>query len=133
MTHKNITFFTSREELRILLIKLIRSYNYRYHSSIKMRPVDVTENTEHILQTRQQEEEDSKSGRAAAALPLKSWVRIHKLKNIFSKGYSKTFTSEIFQIIRISREKPHLYTLRDSFGETIEGRFYKYELLPAQL
>ena len=55
-------------------------------------------------------------------------VRIFKYKNLFEKGYTATWTNEIFKITEIVPSIPITYRIKDLHEEDIEGRFYENEL-----
>ena len=59
-------------------------------------------------------------------------VRIALSKNIFSRGYHVQNKDEVFRIKRVVTKFPlPLYVLEDYYGsETIEGKFYEFELTP---
>lgn len=59
-------------------------------------------------------------------------MRISKYKNLFSKGYTPNWTTEIFQIERIKKTNPVTYLLRDENGHNIKGGFYEQELQPTK-
>ena len=46
-------------------------------------------------------------------------------KNIFSKGYTETWSSEIFIIDSVLTTNPWTYILKDLNGEKIIGTFYE--------
>ena len=127
MTHKNISRF-SKQELEILLHKMLKSYNYRFHSTIKMKPMSVSLETQHKIQFKKDPVISNER-----IIPINSLVRISRKKRVFSKGYNKNFTSEKFKVIRRSSNSPYLYQLEDLFGETIQGKFYEKELLPVEI
>ena len=129
MTHKNIRKFSKRE-LEVLLTKMLNSYNKRYHSTIKMSPMEVTLETQHKLFDEKNKRKIRKKNEKL--VPINSRVRISRRKGVFSKGYSKNFTSETFKVIRRSINSPHLYQIEDSTGNLIEGKFYADELLEAK-
>ena len=58
---------------------IVNEYNNTYHSTIKMKPVDVKSNT-NIDSSKEINEKDSK-------FKIGDTVRISKYKNIFGKGY----------------------------------------------
>ena len=51
-------------------------------------------------------------------------VRISKFKNIFSKGYTPNWSSEIFIIDKINDTVPYMYNLKDLNDEEILGSLY---------
>ena len=58
---------------------IVRKYNNTYHTSIKMKPVDVKDNT-YIDFKKEVNDKDPK-------FKVGDHVRISKYKNIFAKGY----------------------------------------------
>ena len=56
-------------------------------------------------------------------------VRITKYKNIFSKGYTKNWSREIFIIDFVLKINPWTYKIKDLNGEKITESFYEKELL----
>ena len=68
----------------------VRKYNNTYHRSIKMKPVDVIDNTYIDFK----KEVDDKNPK----FKVGDQVRISKYKNIFAKGYMANWSEEIFII-----------------------------------
>ena len=66
----------------------IKEYNNTYHTSIKMKPVDVKDNT-YIDFKKESNDEDPK-------FKVGDHLRISKYKNIFAKGYMPNWSEEIF-------------------------------------
>lgn len=123
-THKNTYNYTN------ILQELLHSYNHSYHSSIKMRPIDV--NFSNIM-TVWCNLYDRKKNKPAffetTELNVGDHVRITKYKHIFQKGYETNWSDEIFIIESIIERSPRLvYTIKDLEGETITGTFYASEL-----
>ena len=57
------------------------------------------------------------------------YVRISKYKHIFSKGYERNWTTEVFKIIKIiTINSTPVYVLQDLMKEDITGTFYTEEL-----
>ena len=69
---------------------IVRKYNSTYHTSIKMRPLDVKDTT-HIDFKKEVNDKDPK-------FKVGDHVRISKYKNIFAKGYMPNWSEEIFSI-----------------------------------
>ena len=69
---------------------IIKKYNNTYHTSIKMKPVDVKDNT-YINFKKESYDKDPK-------FQVCDHVRISKYKNIFAKGYMPNWSEEIFII-----------------------------------
>ena len=59
---------------------IVKEYNNKYHTSIKMKPVDVTDNT-YIDFKKEVNDKELK-------FKVGDCVRILKYKNIFAKGYT---------------------------------------------
>ena len=65
---------------------IVGEYNNTYHTTIKMKPVDVKENT-YIDSKKEINDKDPKS-------KVGDHVRISKCKNIFAKGYTPNWSEE---------------------------------------
>ena len=55
-------------------------------------------------------------------------VRISKYKNIFAKGYTPSWSKEVFVISKIKNTVSWIYVINDLNGEKIIGTFYEKEL-----
>ena len=66
---------------------IVKEYNNKYHTSIKMKPVDVTDNT----YTDFKKEVNDKDPK----FKVGDYVRISKYKNTFAKGYTPNWSEEI--------------------------------------
>jgi hypothetical protein len=61
-------------------------------------------------------------------------VRIIKQKVVFAKVYEQTFSTEIFQVVKILPRVPQpVYELSDLQNLRIQGQFYNYELVKVTL
>ena len=69
---------------------IVNKYNNTYHSTIKMKPVDVKSNT-YINSSKEINDKDPK-------YKIGDIVRISKYKNIFARGYTPNWTEEVFVI-----------------------------------
>ena len=57
-------------------------------------------------------------------------VMITKEKVTFTKGYEKTFSADIFRVVKVIQRVPQpVYELSDLPDRPIEGQFYNYELV----
>ena len=72
---------------------IVKKYNNIYHTSIKMKPVNIKDNT-YIDFKKEINDKDSK-------FKIGDNVRISKCKNIFAKGYILSWSEEIFVIKKI--------------------------------
>ena len=69
---------------------IVDEYNNTYHRTIKMKPVDVKDNT-YIDFKKEVNDKDPK-------FKVGDRVRISKYKNIFAKGYTPNWSEEAFVI-----------------------------------
>ena len=69
---------------------IVDEYNNTYHTTIKMKPIDVKDNT-YINTDKEINNKDPKS-------KVGDRVRISKYKNIFAKGYMSNWSEEVFVI-----------------------------------
>ena len=100
-----------------VLNDVVNEYNNTKHNTIKMKPKDVVDNKRVYIDEHNEKDSRFKVG---------DRVRISKFKNIFAKGYTPNWSSEIF-INKINVTVPYTYNLKDLNGEEI-GSFYDREL-----
>ena len=98
---------------------MVSGYNNTYHRTIKMKPVDVEDNT-HIDFEEEVNDKDPK-------FKFGDHVRISKYKNIFAKGYTASWSEEVF-VVKIKNTVPWTYVINYLNGEEIIGTFYEKEL-----
>ena len=55
-------------------------------------------------------------------------VRISKFKNIFAKGYTPSWSEEVFVIKKVKDTVPWSYIINDLNGDEIIGTFYEKKL-----
>ena len=96
---------------------IVNKYNNTYHRTIKMKPVDVKDNT-YINFDKKINDEDPK-------FKVGDHIRISKYKNIFTKGYTPNWSKEVFLITKIKNTVPCTYVFNDLNGEEIIGTFYE--------
>ena len=102
------------------LDNFVKKYNNTYHTSIKMKPVDVKDNT-YIGFKKEVNDKNPK-------FKVGDHVRISKYKNIFAKGYMQNWSEENFVIKKIKNTVPWTYVINDLNGDEIIGTFYEKEL-----
>ena len=102
-----------------VLDDVINTYNNTKHSNIKMKPIDVGNNKRVYIDEHNEKRSRFKVG---------DRVRISKFKNIFAKGYSPNWSSEIFVVDKVNDTVPFTYNLKDLNDEEILGSFYDREL-----
>ena len=99
---------------------IVNEYNNTYHTTIKMKPIDVKDNT-YINTDKEINHKDPK-------FIVGDRVRISKYKNIFAKGYMPNWSEEVFVIKKVKNTVPWIYVINDLNGEEIAGTFYEKEL-----
>ena len=98
----------------------VNEHNNTYHRTIKMKPVDVKDNT-YIDSIKEVNDKDSR-------FKVGDHVRISKYKNIFAKGYTPNWSDEVFVIKEVKNIVPWTYVINDLNGEEIIGTFYQKEI-----
>ena len=99
---------------------IVHKYNNKKHRTIKMKPIDVKDNT-YIDFGKDVNGNDPK-------FKVRDHVRISKYKNIFAKGYTPNWSEEVFITKKIKNTVPWTYVIDDLNGEEITGTFYEKEL-----
>ena len=103
---------------------IVNKYNNTKQSTIKMNPINVKNNKRVYI-----DEHNEKSAR----FNVGDRVRISKFKNIFAKGYTPNWSTEIFIINKINNTVPYTYNIKDLNNEKIIGSFYDKELQKTKL
>ena len=99
---------------------IVNEYNNTYHRTIKMKPIDVKDNT-YINIGKKVNDKDPK-------FKVGDHVRISPYKNVFTKGYTPNWSEKFFVIKEIKNTVPWTYVINDLNGEEIIGTFYENEL-----
>ena len=103
-----------------VLNDIVGEYNNTYHRTIKMKPVDV-KNDSFAKYNQESNEKDPK-------FKVADHVRISKYKNILGKEYASNWSKEIFVIRQIKNTVPWTYVISELNGEKIIGSFYEKKL-----
>ena len=96
---------------------IVRKYNNTYHTSIKMKPVNVKDNTYFDFK----KEVSDKNPK----FKVGDQVRISKYKNIFAKGYMPNWSEEIFIIGKIKNTVLWAYVINDLVVTFYENKLQK--------
>ena len=110
-----------------ILPKLIKIYNNRHHSTIKMTPIEVNKNNEkHIKENIYTYIKTSKNPKSK----INDLARISlKRRDVFDKATGNIkWTDELFKIYSINRSNVITYKIKDLNDNIIEGIFYEKEL-----
>ena len=110
-----------------ILPNLIKIYNNRYHSTIKMKPIQVNKSNEKYI--KENIYSYNKTNKIAK-FKLNDLVRISlKRRDIFDKPSSNIkWSEELFKIHSINRSNVITYKIKDLNDNIIEGNFYEREL-----
>ena len=118
-TENNNTIFYN------IIDDLVNEYNNKYHSKIKMSPIQGSKKiNEKKIKIIYNFDKTKKPGK----FKIGDRVRISLEKNIFEKSYDTNWTEEIFEIYNIKYSNVPYYYLKDLNGEKIKGSFYEQEL-----
>ena len=101
---------------------IVNEYNNIYHRTIKMKPVDVKDNT--YIDSM----ELSRSNDKDPKFKVGDSVRINKYKNILTKRYTSNWSEKVFMIKKVKNTVPWTYVINDLNGDMIIGTFYEKEL-----
>ena len=137
LMNKIVKMFTERGNHRYIddIERIVDEYNNSYHSSIKMRPVEVSKESEGIVyynlynkRRRQMMKENIKP-----KFKVGDIVRIYKFKKLFEKGYDPKWSNEVFVVYKDNGTIPNTYKVKsiekkNDRYEYIKGNFYEQEL-----
>ena len=104
-----------------ILNDAVVTYNNNIHSTIKMTPVDASNNPDKIKYSFSFKniKPNFKAG---------DYVRHVDKRNIFSKGYTSNWSRDLFKVNEVLKTQPPTYKIEDMDGEIIEGEYYEQEL-----
>ena len=100
-----------------VLDDIVNKYNNTVHRTIKMKPIDVTDDS-YAEYNKDFNKKDPK-------FKVGGNVRISKYKNILAKGYTPNQSEEIFVISKVKNTVSWTYVINDLNGEVITGSFYE--------
>ena len=100
-----------------VLDHIVDKYNNTAHKTIKMKPVDVTDDS--------YAEYNEDFNKTDPKFKVGGNVRISKYKNILAKGYTPNQSEEIFVISKVKNTVSWTYVINDLNGEVITGSFYE--------
>ena len=99
---------------------IVNKYNNTYHTTIKMKPIDIKDNT-YINTNKKINYKDPK-------FKVGDYVRISKYKNIFAKGYMPNWSEKVFVVDKMKNTVPRTYIINDLNDEEITVTFFENEL-----
>ena len=100
-----------------VLDDIVKEYNNTVHSSIKIKPKDVTDDNfiEYV----------SESNKKDPKFKVGGHVTISKYKNAFAKGYTPNWSEEYFVVNKVQNTVPWTCLINDLNGEELKGSFYE--------
>ena len=99
---------------------ILNEYNTTYHRTIKIKPVDVKDNTYNdSMQCTNDRDPKFKAG---------YYVRISKYKNVFAKGYTPNWFEEVFVIKKVKNTVPWTNVINDLNSNEIIVTFFEKKL-----
>ena len=106
----------------------IKIYNNSYHRTIKMKPAQVNwDNRQKVFRSLFPDIIDKTFPR----LKIGQIVRLIKFKSTFEKGYTRSWSIELYKITRAeSRSGVDYYRIADLNGNLLSGTKYYWELNP---
>ena len=119
----------------VVLDDIVNEYNNTVHKTIKMKPIDITD--DYYIKSNGTAFNGIASNKNSMKLhsnkknpkcKVGDNVRISKYKNIFAKGYTPNWSGEVFVINKIKNTAPWTYVINNLNGEEITGSFYQKEL-----
>jgi transposase InsO family protein len=119
-------YFTRSNSFRYIdvLADLVKSYNDTIHSSIKTAPSLVTVHNEAELRRVQYKPQIPSKPKFA----VDDTVRISETKLKFKKGYLSGWSRELFKVAAVIPTDPYTYSIVDTAGDPVHGKFYAEEL-----
>ena len=118
-TNNNNTIFYN------ILDELVNNYNNKYHSTIKMTPIEASKK---INEKKIKNIYNFEKTKKPSKFKIGDRVRLSLEKNIFEKSYETNWTQEIFVIYDIKYSNVPYYYLKDLNNEKLQGTFYEQEL-----
>ena len=109
---------TGKNVYNDVLDDVVNKYNNTKYSTIKIKPIDVGDNNKRVY-IDEHNEKDSR-------FKVGDRIRISKFKNIFAKGYTPNWSSEIFIVDKINDTVPYTYNLKDLNADTIKYNYKGY-------
>ena len=103
-----------------VLDDIVNKYNNTVHRTIKMKPIDVTDDS--------YAEYNEDFNKKDPKFKVGDHVRISKYKSIFGKGYAPNFSGDVFVVSKIKTRVPWTFVVSDLNGDEITGSFHEKEL-----
>lgn len=129
-------YFTKHDTYTYIdvLDHMVDGYLGAVHGSTGYKPWDITKANQQVVYEKlylpQQLAEERKP--VKYTYKVGDYVHMTTARSVFHKGYTDTYTPEIFVISRRIRSHPPRYKIKDLMGEEVEGSCYEPELQRAE-
>jgi transposase InsO family protein len=110
------------------LNEIVKGYNASKHRSIGMAPRQVTVRNMKEVADRLYGNEKIDTIKNRPKFDVGDTVLITRDKDIYGRGYTQNWVSELFTITQRLNHYPYRYKLADHTGEPLLGSFYNQEL-----
>ena len=101
-----------------VLNNIVDKYNNTVHKTIKMKPIEVTDDY-------YAEYNEDLSNKKNSKFKVGDNVKISKYKNIFAKGHTPNWSEEVFIINKIKNTVLWTYAVSNLNAEEITGSFFE--------
>ncbi|XP_049818037.1 uncharacterized protein LOC126264375 [Aethina tumida] len=119
------TIFQGNYKWLKILPEIVLKYNSTKHTTIGMKPIDVTtKNEQPLLKTAFNHIKIYRGSK----FKVGDKVRVSKYREAFNKGYTPNWSNEIFTVEKVNLTHPTTYILQDDHQDRIMGGFYEHEL-----
>jgi transposase InsO family protein len=115
-----------------LIPTIVDEYNNTTHSSHKMTPVEASKPENESVVKQRLHAKMKKYTSKPPKFAVGDKVRIYSYKYTFDKGYKKNYTDEVFEVSTVHPTVPWTYSISDSSGEQIQGKFYNEEMIHSE-
>jgi hypothetical protein len=126
-------FFTYTDETKYIdeLDNFVAAYNNSVHSKTKLKPSEI--NVYNQFDAWMNTYGDLHTLKDSKPFKVNDFVRIKVSKPTFSKGYTRTYTDDIYKILEVVNSQPVTYKLVQSSGDPVLVIFYPSELSKVRL
>lgn len=123
--------YSGKKQYIHVLKELVSSYNRTYHTSIKMKPSDVSKQNENMVRETLYGKNDEileNDYHVRFSFKIGDYVRLAVDKTIFDKGYAANWSKEIYIICFLNPSNPPNYKIQTIEGQVFEKNYYKEQL-----
>ena len=111
-----------------MLDTLLKQYNNRIHSTIKMTPVKASQKENEVKGLENTINSSRSISKYKTKFKVDDKVRISRTKTTFERGYLPNWLEELYVVDKVQQTIPATHKLKDTLRELLEGGFYRQEL-----